>query len=301
MGNQNIMRSIREGIKIIYRIIIPKGVRKHLSEIKKRRRRKNIKDVDYAVSNEMRFNVIPNKFWNLFNNCEWEPETTNFYRKYVLPTKEIIDIGGWIGPTMMISYSYNPQKIHVVEADPANYQVLKQNIFNNYLNDKVELYNICIGNKSGEIVSFGYNDESIKDTSTKGIGGSRVKVRTITLEDFLKTKDMKNINIIKIDTEGGEEYMEKGLEYISKFANINILLSIHVPFWKNKQETTEMLIEQFKNYDIYTDKEETITENELIEKMRNNNITQYRGKVGLFFTLILKTNINKSNPSLNNR
>jgi len=258
---------------------------------------RKIKIVSYAVSNEMKFDVIPSRFWNDFNHHLWEPETRIFYKKYVLPTKEIIDIGGWIGPTMMIAYSYNPKKIYVVEADPANYQILKQNVFKNLLNDKVELYNVCIGNKNDEIVSFGYTDENFLDTSTKGIGGNRVKVKTATLEDFLKTKDMSKINIIKIDTEGAEQYMEKGLAYISQFPDITVLFSIHGPFWNDKQKTANMLLEQFKNYDVFTDKEEKITENELLEKMLSNDTIAFlEGKTGLFFTVILKTKIGRNIP-----
>jgi FkbM family methyltransferase len=192
---------------------------------------------------------------------------------------------------MLIAYSYNPQKIYVVEADPSNYQILKQNTLNNYLDDKVKLFNICISDKDDEIVSFGYNDENIKNTSTKGIGGTRVKVKTKTLESFLQTLDMSKINIIKIDTEGGEQYMENGLKYISKYSGINILLSIHTPFWTNKTETANMLIKQFGNYDVFTENEEKITENELMGRMLNEKPTVYNDKTGEFFTLILKTKI----------
>ena len=273
-------------IKYFYRLFVPEKVRMKIRHFVFK---KKTIEADYAISNEMRFNVIPNKFWDEFNRCTWEPETIEFYRNYVLPDKDVVDIGGWIGPTMMMAYSHNPQKIYVIEADPSNYQILKQNTLNNYLEDKVKLSNICIADKSNEIVTFGYNDENMPDTSTKGIGGNRVKVRTTTLEDFLKTKDMTKINIIKIDIEGGEQYIEKGLEYISNFSDISILLSIHTPFWNNKNETANMLIVQFKNYDVYTDNEESITEDELMKKMLNEDPTSYEGKTGMFFTLILKT------------
>jgi FkbM family methyltransferase len=276
-------------IKSLYRKIVPEKIRDILWNI--RNPKKKEMAVDYAFSNEMKFNVIPNIFWGRFNNCLWEQETIRFYRNNVSPDKEVIDIGGWIGPTMLIAYSYNPQKIYVVEADPSNYQILKQNTFNNYLDDKVKLFNICISDKDDEIVSFGYNDENIKNTSTKGIGGTRVKVKTKTLENFLQTLDMSKINIIKIDTEGGEQYMENGLKYISKYSGIKILFSIHTPFWTNKTETANMLIKQFENYDVFTENEEKITENELMGRMLNEKPTVYNDKTGVFFTLILKTKI----------
>jgi len=249
--------------------------------------------VNYAISNGIKFDVVPHWFWKNFNNGKWEPDTIKFYRKYVSPVKEVIDIGGWIGPSMLAAYSCNPLKIHVIEADPASYQVLKKNTLNNYLNDKVELFNICIGDKNNEIVSFGFMDKNIIDTSVKGINETGVGVITITLMDFLKTKDMNKINIIKIDAEGAEQYMGEGLKYISQFADIIVLISIHTPFWNDKPETANMLMKQFRRYDIFTDKEEPITEDELMEKMLNSSPTRFKDKTGKIFTLILKTNLNK--------
>jgi FkbM family methyltransferase len=246
-----------------------------------------------VVSNEMTFNVLSThfKFWGLFNAGKWEPETIAFYKKYVSPQKKIIDIGGWIGPTVLIAYSYNPKKISVVEADPANYQILKTNCLNNYLDDKVELNCICVSDKTGDIVSFGYNDENVKDTSTKGIGGKRVKVETVCLEDFLKEKDLATINIIKIDIEGGEQFIQNGLDYISKYPDINILLSIHTPFWIEKQKTANMLLNEFTKFDVYSDNEEVITRENIEKMMLSEAKTSYEGKTGQFFTLILKTKV----------
>jgi FkbM family methyltransferase len=244
-----------------------------------------------AESNEMIFDVSDEnkEFWQCFNNRTWEPETVKFYRKYVSPDKEVIDIGGWIGPTVLIAYSFNPKKISVVEGDPANYQILKMNCHRNILTDKVELYNICIYKESGTIMSFGYNDETVLDTSTKGIGGKRVKVKTISLEDFLLTKDMENTNIIKIDIEGGEQYIEKGLKYISKYKDIVVLLSMHTPFWENKDKTAKMFLEILNDYEVLSDKEETVPTEKLKSLMYSEEQTGYRGKTGKFFTIILKT------------
>ena len=244
---------------------------------------------NYAVSNEMKFAVVSDKFWHGFNKGSWEPDTVKFYRNHVSPDKDVIDIGGYIGATMMLAYSFNPNKIYVIEADPANYQILKKNTFNNYLDDKVELFNICVADKSDEIVSFGYAYDNIFDMSAKNIGGDRVKVRTTVLEDFLKTRDMTKVNIIKIDIEGGEQYIEKGLDYIAEFSGIIILLSIHTPFWKDKRETANMLIKQFKKYDVYSSGEKIIPEEELMTKMLCETPTKKGNRTGLFFTLILKT------------
>jgi hypothetical protein len=111
----------------------------------------------------------------------------------------------------------------------------------------------------------------------------------MALEDFLKNKNMENINIIKIDIEGGEEYIKNGLDYISKLSGINILLSLHTPFWTNKEKTAKMLLEQFEKFYVFTDGEERISREEIEKKMLLKNPTVYEGRTGVFFTIILKT------------
>lgn len=244
---------------------------------------------DEAISNEMKFNVVPNRFWGHFNSGHWEPETINFYKKHVSPLKEVIDFGGWIGSTTLIAYSFNAKKISVVEADPANYQILKTNCIKNHLNDKVEHHCCCIYDKSDEILTFGYTDKSNEDSSTQSIGGERVKVRTVSLIDFLTTKDLNDTSIIKIDIEGGEQFIAKGLDYISQFPNINVLFSLHPPFWADKQKTTDILLKELNKFEIYTEKEEVIPLEKVKEMMLSEKSCGWDGKSGIFFTLILKT------------
>jgi len=244
-----------------------------------------------AMVNGFVFSVEPEEFWPTFSSGYWEPETFAFYKKYVSPDKEIIDIGGWIGPTTLLAYSLNPKKITVVEADPANFQILKLNCKNNYLEDKVDLNCICIGQKSNEIVTFGYTDDANQASSTKSIGGDRVKVKTTSFLDFLKTKKLNDVNIIKIDIEGAEQYIEEGLRHISQFEDINVLLSLHTPFWDNKELTTKTLMKELENFDLYTENEEKISLDKIQEMMLASPNSQWKNKPGLFFTLILKTKI----------
>jgi FkbM family methyltransferase len=243
--------------------------------------RRKILSEKVAIFNGITFDVVPHHFWRGFNRAEWEPETQKFYRKYVAPDKKIIDIGGWIGPTVLMAYALNPKRISVVEADPANYQILKRNCLGNYLDDKVELHNLCISNESWKVVTFGTSEE---DSSTKRIGMGNVKVATMAALDFLKSQNLNEVNIIKIDIEGGEQFIEKGLDYISTFSGICVLLSVHIPFWDNPENTTRTLLKEFEKFDLYSEKEELMSRNE-VENVMSSKKIPYAG----FFSLILKT------------
>jgi len=259
-------------------------------------RKKILPPVDFAISNEMRFNVLPQRpecwdFWGHFNGGTWEPETFSFYKKYVQPNKDVIDIGGWIGPTMIIAYSFNPRNICVVEADPANYQILKHNCFANYMQDKVSLHNLCISDRSGDIVGFGYTDKSNSDTSTCSMNGDRVRVLTTGIVDFLKTKDLYNTSIIKIDVEGAESLLSGGLNYISEAGvDINILLSFHPPFWSEpKKDVAEKMLPAIKKFDIFSEADVPLDVSDVEKMMLDERNSEWVGRTGIFFSLILKT------------
>lgn len=245
---------------------------------------------DYAIANGMRFAVTPHEFWHPFNEKIWEPETLQFYSKYTHPMKEVIDIGGWIGPTMLLAYAYNALKITVVEADPANYQILKTNCRKNYLEDKVELHCTCISDTTDEILNFGGQNTMIpQDSSTNCIGGQRVKVRTTSCLDFLQSKDLRKVNIIKIDIEGAERFIADGLEYISRFPDITVLLSIHTPFWPDKRETARVLMAELEKFQVFSEKETAMDKAELEAMLTAEVPCSWPDKTGKFFTLLLKT------------
>lgn len=262
----------REFIKFITNLIPFRELR--------RRTREYLLSEDKAYFNGMCFNVNKNSFWYYFNSGRWEPQTKIFYKKYTCPTKEVIDIGGWMGPTALIAYAMNAKKISVVEADPTNFHILKNNCLRNYLEDKMTIHNLCISNKSGEVVSFGCDSEN-KSSSMKRIGLDGVKVVTTSISEFLSQKDLSNVNIIKIDIEGAEQNIIEGLDYIAQYPNINLLFSLHPPFWKNFSSTMLVLLDVFKKFDIYDETEQAMS-------LENFETFLYKSK-DEFPTIILKT------------
>ncbi|MCC5940161.1 MAG: FkbM family methyltransferase [Balneolaceae bacterium] len=244
---------------------------------------------DIATINHHRFKVVPHKFWITFNKGLWEPHIRQFYKKHVLPEKEVIDIGGWHGASLFVAYSYQPKKITVAEADPQNFEILKKNCDLNHFQDRVELHNICISDVTGEKVRFGPMDERLPHSAINGIGGNGSEIDTISLRDFLKERDLKNTNIIKIDIEGGERLLKDGLDYISGFPGIHIFLAMHPPFWPDKQKTADMFIDKLKKFEVYTDTEQPLSMDELNKRMLSEKKTHYAGKRGIFFDIILKT------------
>lgn len=264
---------------------LPVKYREFLVKLKNYKR----KIPDKAFINGSTYNVEKNKFWIQFNDGSWEPDLRAFYAQNILNTKEIIDIGGWIGPSMLTAASLKPLKITVIEANPKVFEILKRNCNRNQLGNIVDVKNICLSDETGKKVTFGAMDSFLPHTAINGIGGNEFDLTTVSFTDFFKEKDLSNVNIIKIDIEGGERFLYEGLKYLSQIKGLRIFLALHPPFWPEKLVTCNQLLSVFEEYNVLTSKGSSISLNKVRDMMLINSKTKFPGKTGQFFDIILKT------------
>jgi FkbM family methyltransferase len=178
-------------------------------------------------------------FWK-YTYSNWENETFDIFDKYLDPNKQFLDIGAWIGTTCLYA-SKKSSYVVCVEADPISVEKLKTNILLNYFDVKVDVENSAIYNKTTKIL-FGPN--SSNSTSNFNDSMSQIKLiqtkendiltNTITFQDLISKYKLYNLSLIKIDIEGGEEFI---LEEILEYVNINKIpayLSFHYSWWNDK-------------------------------------------------------------------
>jgi len=206
--------------------------------------------------NQMYFEVLPCKsrdgdYWKDVDKGKWEPETFKFMRNYIKPDKDYLEIGGWIGSTAMMAYSLNPRQIYTIEADPANFQTLKYNIYHNHLEDKVKMFNACLTDRdhADRIIPFGTaNDKKPNSSSHRLDNGSRILVKTSEVMSFMnKNCDLRSVNCANIDIEGSEVYMTGLLKQLS-YRDIAILLSLHPAWWKDLKWSEQGLSNVFARF-----------------------------------------------------
>jgi FkbM family methyltransferase len=225
----------------------------------------NIQDVNYIEEFDFQFRNFNHKIKYLhyapnrsLENMENDPYIKNFSEfvtkvaEFIPDGSEVIDIGAYDGDTSLplaLLAGKNGRCINF-ECGPAWHRLQINTALNTSLN--TENYNYAVSNHNG-IDQFNYQDD---------VGGSRYKtdhigtyplkrfVRTIQLEKFLDTLNLKNVNFVKLDTEGFDVpilfFMQK---YIDQFRPI-----LHIEWFP----TTEQDLLQFlqsKNYfsvDYYT-------------------------------------------------
>src|SRR6476661_333667 len=150
----------------------------------------------------------------------------------------VIDIGAHIGTYTIISSRRVSQtgKIVSIEADPANFEILKQNIKLNKLTNVTTL-NHAAYSKETKIKLY-LPDEQHTDTLRSTIMVDRpntkqdrfIEVNANTLDNLLEQNGLNHaeINWIKIDVEGAEfEVLKGATNILSKSKDIAILIEIH--------------------------------------------------------------------------
>lgn len=158
------------------------------------------------------------------------------YIKKLLLNKDnptIFDIGAFDGRTSL-SYikSFPNAKIYAFEPFPTSFISLKKNV-KNFPNIKTE--NFAVSDKVGE-ASFYCNNfdqtNSLYESSdliesfnvileTK----EKITVKTTTLDDYFKSNNLKFIDILKLDIQGGELDALKGAEKLLNEKKIKLIYS----------------------------------------------------------------------------
>jgi len=189
-------------------------------------------------------------YWDRVKKGFWEPETFEIFRRFLDKQHSYLDIGAWIGPTVLYGCQL-AQHCYAIEPDPIALKKLKENInLNPKLKKKISAYEICIANKN-ELVSLGNRRGFFGDSMSSLLFGKSkksFKVKSIKLKDFIEENKINNLNFIKIDIEGGEVIVLPDSKKYFEKNKPTIHLSLH-PFWfENVKEDSKKIIDSVRNY-----------------------------------------------------
>ena len=198
--------------------------------------------------NNYKFNVNPTdyeKFWEQFSNESWEKNTTDIFDRYIDRNTVYIDIGAWIGPTLLYAAQLANRSI-AIEADPIAFKRLTENLSMNYKEKwytNISLINKVVSKKSGNI-RFGSQSTGGDSMSSLLWADQNTtwEIEAITPEEIFSDSDLKSNKVfVKIDIEGGEFTMLDELKEIFAKKNVCIFLSLHNKYLK------QSLVQKYKN------------------------------------------------------
>ncbi|WP_433773805.1 FkbM family methyltransferase [Bacillus wiedmannii] len=186
---------------------------------------------------KVKFDVVANQHtstvWNLINNNGWEECTFNIMDRFLNENHSYLDIGAWIGPTVL--YGANLAKHgYAIEPDPVAFGELHKNLtLNPQISSKITPINAALSEKTGTTnlyIRSAYGDSTPSLIPT--LSDHSCTVNCITIQDIIHTHNIKDLNFIKIDVEGSEYSLIPSMKQFLELEQPTLYLSIHPPFLK---------------------------------------------------------------------
>ena len=196
-------------------------------------------------------------FWATLQVGLWEPNIFNIFDAFLDSNHSCIDLGAWIGPTVL----YECQKArhcYAVEPDPVAFKILKDNIdCNPSLISRVSLSDDCIMDSSGVVYLTPF-EEGLGASRTRALSkksSKSLKINSVTFEQFILKNSIDDCNFIKLDIEGAEYLILPNMLEFLKKKKPTIYLSTHPTFMSNPKKSMKKIYDVIKIYDnIYDDR-----------------------------------------------
>ncbi len=154
---------------------------------------------------------------------------TDLLKKEVNKGDVFIDIGANIGYYSIVASKLVGKngKIFAFEPDLINYKKLIKNLKRNRCNNIIPL-NVAVSDKESKIKLF-ISEDNASDHRTYGIEGRKsVSIKSISLDDYFSKNNVTKVDFIKIDVQGYEPVVFKGMvKTLKNNRNIKIITE----FW----------------------------------------------------------------------
>lgn len=163
-----------------------------------------------------------------------EPITTKLFSKELYEGMTCLDVGSNIGYYVLLESRLvgDTGRIISIEPSPTNFKYLEKNLAlqNNH---NVECYNFAAGDKEGKVRFFVNNKSNGCKVLREGQVhphedlGTIIEVPVRTLDNLVDELELSRLDLIRMDVEGYELHILKGMKQILKKFQPQIQLELH--------------------------------------------------------------------------
>lgn len=140
--------------------------------------------------------------------------------------KTILDVGGFIGDSVLVLEELKPKKIITFEAVPDNVTLLYKTLELNNL-ENVEVVKAALGDCVGTVM-MNLHGSASSYVDRGGVSYEEsVEVPIMTLDHYVEENDIEDIALIKVDIEGAEMNFLRGAKETIRRFRPTLLLSIY--------------------------------------------------------------------------
>ncbi|WP_170329271.1 FkbM family methyltransferase [Ruegeria arenilitoris] len=175
-----------------------------------------------------RLDPYHSKFWRKASAGTWEPETFAVLDKYLTLDSDYLDIGAWIGPTVLYG-ARKARHVWCFEPDPTAFRHLAWNLDLNDIHN-VSAFGVALSDQFGVARMASVRGEPGDSTSSllhDGVHGS--DALTIAWDQFEAVNDLSSVSLVKMDIEGAEFFVLPTLIDWLKRKRPSLYLSLHSP------------------------------------------------------------------------
>ncbi len=192
----------------------------------------------------------------------WEQDITDVWLNLIEPDSVVFDIGanfGYFGLLAAHKTNKKTSKVRLFEANPQIIPYLERTFTLNWYHEHGKIENLAISSTSGKVelnVLKDYTGSSSLhsiDELSKYVGNKmkleldrKVKVNSISIDEYCKANSISNVDLIKMDIEGHEEEAYKGMvSTVKESPNISLLIEFTKDSYSNPKEFYETLLKDF--------------------------------------------------------
>lgn len=149
----------------------------------------------------------------IVTNSFFEHENLRIIQDYLPKQCTIIDVGANIGNhSIFFSLLNRDNEIYAFEPHHVNYDILLKNLKLNNLSN-VKTYPLAVGSQTGKGNLIELPNKNLSDTMVEYDDDG--KISFTSLDEFIKEEKLEKIDLVKIDVEGFEENVIKGMLQLS--------------------------------------------------------------------------------------
>ncbi len=175
-----------------------------------------------------RLDPYHSKFWRKASAGDWEPETFSTLDRFLSPDRDYLDIGAWIGPTVLYG-ARKARHVWCFEPDPTAFRHLAWNLDLNDIHN-VSAFGVALSNQFGVARMASVRGEPGDSTSSllhDAAHGS--DALTIAWDQFEAANDLSAVSLVKMDIEGAEFFVLPTLLPWLERQRPALYLSLHAP------------------------------------------------------------------------
>ncbi len=180
----------------------------------------------------------------------WEPDITSFISRRLAPGDTFVDVGANVGYHVLLASRVldGRGRVTAIEASPAVFRALLSNLALNGDPSNVRAINMAASDVPGRVKVYRGPDHNVGLTTTVRTRGlpAEAEVEGAPLADLLERGELRTARLVKIDVEGAEDVVLRGMRSFLKACprDVEIVLELSPLWWADQRQTVEQVLKE---------------------------------------------------------